>query len=112
MVGGHISSIIHRNPTSPVGEDHLSKLAVKSRRVTPEDIQSFQIPDNLHGKQFMFSPDACTDDSASYEVIGYYVARDKSVQYDVVFDDCDDYIRVDAVEMMRMLEDSLYLSAG
>ena len=44
-----------------------------------------------------------------YEVIGYYRERDKSVQYDVLFEDCDNYIRVDAKEMMGMLENSLYL---
>jgi hypothetical protein len=67
----------------------------------------FQIPDNLHGKRFILSPD--TEASGMYEVIGYYRERDKSVQYDILFEDCDDHIRVDAKEMMGMLENSLYL---
>jgi hypothetical protein len=69
----------------------------------------FQIPDNLHGKQFILSPDA--DGSGMYEIIGYYRERDKSVQYDVLFDDCEDSIRVDAKEMMGMLKSSLYIPA-
>jgi hypothetical protein len=43
-----------------------------------------------------------------YEVIGYHRKRDKSVEYDVLFDDCEDPILFDAGEMMRLLEDSLY----
>jgi len=70
----------------------------------------FQNPDKLHGKQFIISPD--TDDSGMYEVIGYCKRKDKPVQYDVLFEDCaGDPIRVDAGEMMSMLEDSLYLPA-
>ena len=47
-----------------------------------------------------------------YEVIAYSKARDKTVRYDVLFDDCDDPITVDAREMMCMLEESLYLPAS
>ncbi|KAI0248750.1 hypothetical protein BJV78DRAFT_1284532 [Lactifluus subvellereus] len=96
----------------PFTDDHespqaLSNPSVEPRRLTAEEHQLFQNPDELHGKQFVLSPD--TDDSGTYEVIGYHRKRDKSVQYDVLFDDCDDPILLDAGEMMRMLEDSLYL---
>jgi len=46
-----------------------------------------------------------------YEVISYTRKRDKTVTYDVLFDDCKDPITVDAKEIMRLLEDSLYLPA-
>ena len=87
----------------------LSKPTARPRCITTEDLHLFQIPDNLHGKQFILSPDA--DGSGTYEVIGYYRARDKSVQYDVLFDDCDDPLQVGAEEMMGMLKNSLYLSS-
>jgi hypothetical protein len=43
-----------------------------------------------------------------FEVIGYSRKRDKSVQYDVIFDDDDDTIQLDE-EMMNLLENCLYL---
>ncbi|KAF8320525.1 uncharacterized protein EI90DRAFT_3080488 [Cantharellus anzutake] len=73
----------------------------------PSERELFQNPDKLHGKQFVLSPH--TDESGVYKVIGYHKRRDNSVQYDVLFDDCEDPILVDAGEMMRMLEDSLYI---
>ena len=39
-----------------------------------------------------------------YEVIGYSMKRDKMVEYDVLFDSCEDPVTVNAKEMMGMLE--------
>jgi hypothetical protein len=87
----------------------VPKPAGTPRCLTADEIQSFKIPDNLLGEHFVLSPDS--EDPVMYEVVGFYKGRDKSVQYDVVFEDCDDDpIRVDAKEMLRMLEDSLYLA--
>jgi hypothetical protein len=82
---------------------------VDPRRITPEELRLFEIPDNLHGKQFLLSPDS--DESSMYEVIGYSRKRDKTVTYDILFDDCVDPFPVDGEEMVRMLEDNLYFSA-
>jgi hypothetical protein len=112
-------SSIHRD-TDPIAsnsggsitsnsERPISKPSVEPRRVTPEDLRLFEIPDNLHGKQFLLSPDS--DESCMYEVIGYSRKRDKTVTYDVLFDDCEDPIPVEVKEMMGMLEDSLHFPA-
>ncbi|KAF8335771.1 uncharacterized protein EI90DRAFT_3120054 [Cantharellus anzutake] len=85
----------------------LSKSSVEPRPLTPEEHQLFQNPDKLHGKRFVLSPH--TEESGVYEVIGYHKKRDSSVQYDVLFDDCDDPILLKAREVMRMLEDSLHI---
>jgi hypothetical protein len=65
----------------------LTKPAVDSepRPITPEELLSFQQPDNLHLKQFV---DA--DGAGMYEVIGYSRARDKTIKFEVLFDDCED----------------------
>ena len=81
---------------------------VQPRRITAEELQLFQDPENLHRKQFVLSD---KDDSGKYEVIGYSRKRDRSVEYDVLFDDCGDSIMVTAKEMIALLEDSLYLPA-
>jgi hypothetical protein len=99
-------------PTPPITdkrEPPLSKPSVEPKRITPEELQLFRHPDALHGKQFILSPD--TDDSGMYEVIGYCRKRNKSVRYEVLFDDCEDPITVDSKEMMDMLQNSLYLPA-
>src|SRR5258706_7602801 len=109
----HISSMIYRlpiNPTSPKinnCQSPLTKHAVEPRGITPEELQLFQNPDNLHGKQFIISPG--TDDSGMYEVIGYHRARDKALTFNVLFEDCDDAVAVGEKEMIDMLRDSLYL---
>jgi hypothetical protein len=90
-------------------EKPISKPSVDPRRITAEDLRLFEIPDNLHGKQFLLSPDS--DESCMYDVIGYSRKRDKTVTYDVLFDDCVDPIPVEVKEMMGMLEDSLYFPA-
>jgi len=94
-------------PTTNPREPPLFKLTVDPRRPTVEELRLFQNPENLHGKQFILAPD--TDESRMYEVIGYSRLRDKSIQYSVLFDDCVDPIIVDAVEMLHLLEDSVYL---
>jgi len=96
------SQKINNNSQSP-----LTKRAVEPRGITPEELRFFQNPDNLHGKQFIISPD--TDDSGMYEVIGYRRARDKALTFDVLFEDCDDAVAVGEKEMIDMLRDSLYL---
>lgn len=81
---------------------------IQPRHITAEELQLFQDPENLHRKQFVLSD---KDDSGMYEVIGYSRKRDRTVEYDVLFNDCGDSIMVSAKEMMVMLEDSLYLPA-
>ncbi|KAF8342329.1 uncharacterized protein EI90DRAFT_3032913 [Cantharellus anzutake] len=88
-------------------EQPLSKPSAEPRRLTPEERQLFQNPDELHGKQFVLSHDS--DGSGMYEIIGYHRKRDKSVQYEVLFDDCEDPMLLDGGEVMKMLEDSLYI---
>ena len=100
------------DPTPPIMgtcEAPLSEPSVELRRITPEELRLFQNPDDLHGKQFVLSAD--NDDSGKYEVIGYSKKRDRTVEYDVLFDGCVDSIMVNGKEMMAMLEDSLYLPA-
>jgi len=54
-----------------------SKPVVETRSISVEDIVSFQNPDNLLGKQFVFSPD--TESSGSYEVVAYCKGKDKVI---------------------------------
>jgi hypothetical protein len=87
----------------------VSKPAFKPRPITAN---AFLTPDNLLGKKFIFSEDA--EDYGMYEVIGYYMGKDKSIEYDILFevsDDSDDdpIRRVGAKEMTWMLDDSLYI---
>ena len=122
----YISSTIYRKSSRPTtgpstsnsggsitsasnSEGSISKPSTDPRRITPEDLRLFEIPDNLHGKQFILSPDS--DESCVYEVIGYSRKRDKTVVYDVLFDDCEDPLPMDGKEIMSMLEDSLYFPA-
>jgi hypothetical protein len=94
-------------PSTNDREPPLSKPSVEPRPLTAEERRLFQNPDKLHGNQFVLS--ASTGDAGMFEVIGYHRKRDKSVQYEVVFGDCDDPILLDEREMMNMLDDSLYL---
>lgn len=80
------------------------------RELTAEDLRSLENPEELHGKKFLLSPG--TEDAIMYEVIGYARARDRRVWYDVLFDDCDDPVLVDAEEMMRLLADSQFYVAA
>jgi len=99
------------HPTPPIqgnGEAPLSKPMVEPRHITAEELRLFRDPENLHGKQFVLSDN---NDSGMYEVIGYSRKRDRTIEYEVLFDDCGDPIMVNAKEMMAMLEDSLYLPA-
>ena len=84
-----------------------SKPVVETRSISVEDIVSFQNPDNLLGKQFVFSPD--TESSGSYEVVAYCKGKDKAIQYEVLFEDCPDPIKFDTKGMMDMLNDSSYV---
>jgi hypothetical protein len=76
---------------------------IEPRHITAEELRLFRDPENLHGKQFVLY------DSGMYEVIGYSRKRDRTIEYEVLFDDCGDPIMVNATEIMAMLEDSLYL---
>lgn len=100
------------HPTPPIMDTHeapLSKPSVEPRRITAEELRLFQNPENLHGKQFVLWADTC--DSVMYEVIGYSRKRDRTVEYDILFDDYKDPIVMNTKEMMGMLEDCLYLPA-
>jgi len=46
-----------------------------------------------------------------YEVISYTRKRDKADTYEVLFDDCEVPVIVNAEEMVERLEDSPYLPA-
>ena len=89
-------------------EGSVSKPSADPRHITPEDLRLFETPDSLHGKQFLLSPDNDDDESCMYEVLGYSRKRDKTVIYDVLFDDCRDPIPVGEKEIMGMLKNSLY----
>ena len=85
----------HEKPLSP-----LSKPSVEPRHITIEEHQLFRNPENLHGKMFTLS----SDDSALYEVIGYHKKRDKTVEYEILFDDCHgDSFTIGEEEMANML---------
>lgn len=88
----------------------MSLLGVSNPAAVPRRIATgeFQTPEDLLGRRFIFSEDA--EDSGEYEVAGYYMGRNKSIEFDVLFEDCDDDpIRVGSKEMTGMLEDSLYI---
>ena len=104
---GRLAAYSTPSATPDLSELSLSEPTVESRSLTIEELRSFQDPENLHGKQFLLSPN--TAEAGLYEVIGYSKSRDKSVQYSVLFDDCPDPIMVDADEMLHLLEDSAYL---
>ena len=94
------------HPTPPIQgnlEAPLSKPMVEPRHITAEEFRLFRDPENLHGKRFVLSTN---NDSGMYEVIGYSRKRDRTVEYDVLFDDCGDPTMVNAKEMMALLEDS------
>ena len=99
------------DPTPPSNDNReppLSKPSVEPRLLTAEERQLFQNPDELRGKKFVLTPNS--GDAGMFEVIGYHWKRDKSVQYDILFDDCGGApILLDEGELMNMLEDSLYL---
>ncbi|KAH9074846.1 hypothetical protein EDB83DRAFT_2312347 [Lactarius deliciosus] len=63
-----------QDPITGNCEAPLSKPLVEPRHITNEELQLFQNPENLHGKQFILSPE--TNDSGLYEVIGYFRKRD------------------------------------
>ena len=44
-----------------------------------------------------------------YEVVGFYKGKYGEVHYDIIFEDIQDSIRIDAKEMLEMLERSLKL---
>ena|ERR1700722_5205152 len=99
-----------RNPTSPTCNQPgpiISKPSVDPKHISAEDMQSFKNPDNLNGRQFVFSPD--TEESGMYEVVGFYKGKYGEVQYDIIFEDIHDPIQIDAKEMVEMLKGSLKL---
>ena len=96
-------------PITSNSEKPLSRPSVDPRKITEEDLQMFETPDNIHGKQFILSPDS--DKPCIFEVIGYAKKRDKTITYDVLFEDCEDPIPVDEEEMKGMLADSHFFPA-
>lgn len=98
-------SSIKSDPEIPI-----SKPSTDPRCITPEDLQLFNIPDNLHGRKFLLIHDGDDDDDEPhmYEVIGYSRKRDKTIMYDVLFEDRESPMLVDEKEMAGLLEDSLY----
>ena len=67
----------------------------------------FQNPEQLHGRQFLFSLDGI--DSEIFEVIGYSQRWDKTLTFDLTFDgSCEYLVPVNAGELMRILKNSLY----
>ena len=80
-----------------------------SNIITAVDIEQFQNPDDILGKQFMLSH---IDDVDYYEITGYHKRRNGIVQYEVLWEDSVESIDVDADEMMRMLKDSHYVSSA
>jgi hypothetical protein len=108
----YVDHIRRRRPEfspKPATEPPLSKPSGEPRRLTAAELQLFQNPNKLHGKHFIFSPDA--DGAGVFEVIGYRMKRDRTIQYDVLFEDCGgEPILVEADEMRSMLMDSLYVS--
>jgi hypothetical protein len=103
----HASPPISVVPLAIKHDMPLFNSSVEPRSITTDELQLFRTAENLHGKQFILSPG--TENSVMYEVISYSRKRDKTYHYDVLFDDCEDHITLDAKEMMDMLEDSLYL---
>ena len=104
----YISSMIYRMSVHPTPGNHgapFSKPMVEPRHITAEELRLFRDPENLHGKRFILSTNT-NNDSGMYEVIGYSRKRDRTVEYDVLFDDCGDPIMMNAKEMMALLEDS------
>lgn len=85
----------------------LSRPLVDPRQITEEDLKAFEIPDHLHGKQFILNG----DEPCMYEVIGYSRKRDKTITYDVLFEDWEDPVTIDEKEMKGMLADSLFFAA-
>jgi hypothetical protein len=65
-------------------------------------------PDDLLGMRLTLSLD--TDNLDLYEITGYRRRRNGAVQYEVLWEGCDESIVVDADEMMRMLKESHYVS--
>jgi hypothetical protein len=51
-----------------------------------------------------------TDNLDLYEITGYRRRRNGAVQYEVLWEDCDESIVGDADEMMGMLKESHYVS--
>ena len=100
---------IHRHPDSPITVNNLPfslpfKPAGEPRHMTAQQLQLFQIPDNVLGKTFLLSPD---NDGGVYTVTSYCKGK---VKYDVLFDESllpFDF-QVDAKKLTNMLEDSLY----
>jgi hypothetical protein len=71
-------------------------------------MEQFQNPDNLLGKRFMLSLDP--DNCDLYEIFKYRKRQNGTVQYEVLWEECDEPIEIDADEMMCMLKESYYVT--
>ncbi len=78
--------------------------SVAPKALSAGELQSFVgQPDLLHGRKFLLSPN--TEDEIMFEVVSYMRARDKTVRFEILFEDCGDSLMVDQEEMNSMLED-------
>jgi hypothetical protein len=77
--------------------------------MTADELVKFQTnPNELHGSKFALRHN--TGNLEMYEVIGYHKKRDKSVEYEVLFESIPQHpIIYDAKDMEKMLWDSYYI---
>jgi hypothetical protein len=76
------------------------------RAVTTDERSNFQNnPDLLLGKKFMLDPN--TDTAEMYEVISYCKKRNKSVEYEVLFESIpQEPLMYEEEDMKKMLDDT------
>ncbi|KAH7903917.1 hypothetical protein BJ138DRAFT_1167418 [Hygrophoropsis aurantiaca] len=96
-----------RDAAASAGEHPTSKPSTPAepRKLSPDELASFKDTERLHGQRFLLPPDTRDTEEAqvAYEVIGYARARDRSLRYDVLFDDCEDPIHYDEAGMRRIV---------
>ncbi|PSS31131.1 hypothetical protein PHLCEN_2v2336 [Hermanssonia centrifuga] len=79
--------------------------SVTPKALSADELQSFEgQPELLHGRKFLMSPN--TEDEVMFEVVSYTRARDKTLQFEILIEDCGDSpLMTDQKEMDSMLED-------
>ena len=91
-------------PIVPGPDPPSSTIFQNTRNVTTTDMEEFQNPDNLLKKRFMESLDP------DNEIHGYRRRKNGTVQYEVLWEDCDEPLDVDEDEMMSMVKESFYVT--
>jgi len=107
-----LSRSVH--PSDPITdncEEPITKPLGDPKCITSDELRLLQNPDYLHGKQFLLLADSNDTQPTIFEVIGFTRKRDKTVTFEVLFEDSVDPIIMDEKEMMNMLGDSLYFPA-